>query len=116
MPKSHEKPLDNTEVIYTELDLSADRLCHYLNTNKNVTIKNLQDNYAEIITQNLKDLLPPESAARLGICMLMGRLKRQGKIEVFHDTNTNQDRVCLTGDRIFKTKWMSAIETSPNMF
>ena len=116
MLKSNKKLSDNAEILDIELNLSADRLCHYLSVNKNVTIKELQDNCAEIITQKLKDLLPSESVPRLGIRMILGRLQRQGKIEVFHVSNTNQDRVCLVGERVPKTKWMSAMEISPNMF
>jgi len=115
MPKSHQNLPDNTEVVDAELDLSADKLWQYLNSNKNVTVKNLQDNYAEIITDKLKVLLPQEATARLGIRLTLGRLQRRGKIKVFHDVYTNQDRVCLAGEWIFKSKWMSALEISPNM-
>jgi hypothetical protein len=60
-------------------------------------------------------LLPHESAARVGIRLTLGRLQRRGKIKVFHDVYTNQDRVCLANEWIFKSKWMSALEISPNM-
>jgi hypothetical protein len=115
MPKSHKQSPDNTALVDAELDLSAARLWQYLNINKSATIKNLQDNYAEIITEKLKGLLPSESIARIGIRLTLGRLQRQGKIKVFHDVYTNQDKVCLAGDWLFKSKWMSALEISPNM-
>jgi len=115
MPKSKKETPDNTELVDVELDLSAARLWQYLNSNKSVTVKNLQMNYTEIITEKLKSMLPAESVARIGIRLTLGRLQRQGKIKVFHDAYTNQDKVCLVSEWIFKSKWMSALEISPNM-
>lgn len=115
MPKSSQKPPDNTDVVDAELDLSADRLWQYLNSNKNVTVKSLMDNYAEVITEKLKGLLPQESVARIGIRLTLGRLQRRGKVKIFHDVYTNQDKVCLAHEWIFKSKWMTALEISPNM-
>lgn len=115
MPKAHKNPPDNIEVVNTELDLSAVRLLDYLNTNKNAAVQELQDNYTEIITPKLKGLLPPESAARLGIRMTLGRLQRQNKVKVFHDADTDQDRVCLASDIGLGNKWISALKSSPNV-
>lgn len=115
MPKSKKQAPDNTAVVDAELDLSAARLWQYLNENKSATIKNLQANYAEIITEKLKSLLPAEAIARIGIRLTLGRLQRQGKVKIFHDVYTNQDKVCLAGDWLFKSKWLAALEISPNM-
>jgi len=115
MPKSNKQSLDNTAVVDAELDLSAARLWQYLNENKSATIKNLQANYAEIITEKLKSLLPADAIARIGIRLTLGRLQRQGKVKIFHDVYTNQDKVCLAGDWLFKSKWLAALEISPNM-
>jgi len=106
---------DNTEMVDAELDLSALRLWRYLQTNKNVSVKTLQADYAQIITVKLRELLPQETAAQMGIKLTLGRLQRQGKVKVFHDSYTNQDRVCVAGDWAFKSKWMIALEISPNM-
>ena len=114
MPKPPKNLPDNIKAVDAELDLSAARLLDYLSTNKNAAIKDIQNNYAEIITTKLKDLLPPESAARLGIRMTLGRLQRQGKVKVFHDADTSQYRVCLTADLILRNKWISALKSSPN--
>jgi len=114
MPQSQNKDVDNTEVLDIELDFSAARLWHYLNTNKNVTIKELETNHEAIITLGLRALLPPDSIARLGIKLAIGRLKRQGKIEISRDAQTNEDTICLTHDRIFRNKWKSGLNISPN--
>ncbi|MFH1228375.1 MAG: hypothetical protein V1701_10810 [Planctomycetota bacterium] len=115
MPKPLKNLPDNIKVVDTELDLSAARLLDYLSANKNAAIKDLQNNYEEIITPKLKGLLPPESAARLGIRMTLGRLQRQGKVKVFYDADTSQNRVCLAADMILRNKWISAIKISPNV-
>jgi hypothetical protein len=115
MSKTHKNLPDNIKVVNAELDLSAARLLDYLNANKNAAVVELQDNYAEIITPKLRSLLPPESAARLGIRMTLGRLQRQDKVKVFHDADTNQDRVCLASDLVLRNKWMSALKSSPNV-
>ncbi|MEW6025995.1 MAG: hypothetical protein AB1599_01690 [Planctomycetota bacterium] len=106
---------DNTEIVDAELELSAARLWQYLQATKNVSIKDLFDNYAEILTQRLKELLPADAVAKLGIRLTLGRLQRQGKIKIFHDPYTNQDRISLATDWAFKSKWMTALEISPNM-
>ncbi|MFA5793960.1 MAG: hypothetical protein WC980_02650 [Candidatus Brocadiia bacterium] len=106
---------DNIEVVDTELDLSAARLLEYLNSNKNAAVKELLAHYEEIISPKLQGLLPPESAARLGIRMTLGRLQRQGKVKVLRDADTGQDRVCLAEDLVLRNKWISALKSSPNV-
>lgn len=114
MPKAHKKKQNNVDILDTELEFSIARLWHYLNVNKNVPIQELEEHYEEILTEGLRELLPPDSVARLGIKMTIGKLQRKGKIQILRDVRTNEKRVCLTHDRIFKNKWLSGLKVSPN--